>query len=457
MKVSRKELSLHIIVISLLLCIPAFYNGFPLLFPDSGSYISSGFKSVIQHSRPWLYGGFIRHASLSETLWLVIFVQGALITGVVYLMFRAFYRGKNNYNLFIVYMVTIGMTTALSFHVSRLMPDIFTPIVILTFCLLLLGKRLTKGEYLVTIVLFIFSTAMHNANLILSIGLILSIVGGYVLKSLRVLYANLGITRKKIGWLSMCVLCTHLFVCTLHYSKGGGFEATKGGSIFLFARLFDMDIAQNYLRERCAQNSNSEAICNHNFGMNYGGHFLWDKNSYLNKTGGWTAQNEADCKEFVFDILTTPKYLKSYLIRSIEGMFTQLFFFEYSPVEPHIAPIADVARAYFPMYRMAALGNHQFNNNFNPYYININNLIQQIVIGIACVILFLLFRDSNYSNEHKTLAFIIIFALLINAFIASATSGIYDRYQSRVNWLITMPACWFVASWINRRVNKLKE
>jgi hypothetical protein len=35
-------------------------------------------------------------------------------------------------------------------------------------------------------------------------------------------------------------------------------------------------------------------------------------------------------------------------------------------------------------------------------------------------------------------------SLLINAFIAGAASGVYPRYQSRIAWLITLPAFWYV-------------
>lgn len=449
MKLTKLEFLLYASIIALLFCAPAFYNGFPILFPDSSSYISAGFINKIQGSRPWLYSCFIRHISLWETLWLVIFVQGFLTAGVIYLMFKEFYKGKHQSKLFILYSLIIGTTTAVSFHVSRLMPDIFTPIVILIFILLLLEKHLSKKEKIFAIILFIIASGMHNSHLIMNIGMILVVVFGSIFKSLRSKYTEVGITRKKVGLLTLCVVCTHLFTCTVHYSISGEFVATKGGSIFLFARLCDFGIAQAYLKEHCDEDLKG-GICDHPHKLFYAGNFLWNKKSYLNKSGGWTKKNEVYLGTLTKKILTTPKYLKAYIIRSIEATFIQFFTFDYSPVEPYIKWVTGAVKSYYPMYILAADGSRQMQNTYNQNYVDFNNMIQQIVLFIAALLTFFLFWSSKVPDEQKALAILIIFALLINAFIAAATSGVYDRYQSRVNWLITLPVFWFICRYFSQ-------
>ncbi len=452
MKLTRLEFFLYTSVVALFFCVPAFYNGFPILFPDSSGYISAGFVNKVQGSRPWLYSGFIRHVSLWETLWLVLFVQGFLTAGVIYLMFKEFYKGQHNSKLFILYSLIIGTTTAVSFHVSRLMPDAFTPLVLLIFILLLLEKNLSRKEKIVATLLFIVASGMHNAHLVMNIGMILALVFGALFKTLRATYAAVGITRKKVGWLTLCIVCTHLFTCTIHYSKEGGFAATKGGSIFLFARLCDFGIAQAYLKEHCKEDMHG-GICDHPKKLFYAGNFLWYKDSYLNKNGGWTEENEAYFGTLTKNILTTPKYLKSYIIRSIEATFIQFSIFGYSPVEPDIKWVTGAVKEYYPMYTLAADGSRQVQNNYNQNYVDAKNVIHEIVLFIAFLLIILLLWSTKIPKEQKAFTLLIILGLFINAFIAAATSGVYDRYQSRLIWLITLPAFWFVSTYLSE--NKL--
>jgi hypothetical protein len=445
----------YLSIIALLFCAPAFYNGFPILFSDTSGYIWAGFTNKMQGSRSWMYSGFIRHVSLWETLWLVIFVQGLLTAGVIYLMFKEFYKGKHKSKLFIIYSAIIGSTTAVSFHVSRLMPDVFTPLMFLLFILLLLEKNLNRKERIMAIFLFFITSAMHNAHLIMNVGIILVLVCGALFKEMRMKYARAGITRKKITYLTLCIICTHLFTCTLHYSKGNKFVATKGGAIFLFARLCDFGIAQAYLKERCGGDLHG-GICEHSSELSYAINFLWHKNSYLSENGGFIEKNEIYFEDLTKKILKTPKYFKAYIIRSIEATFMQFFTFGYSPVEPDIQWVTGRIKDYYPSYLLAAYSSKQVRNNYNRNDVDVNNLTQRVVLFISALLVLLLFWDPNVSEKQKILTLLIVFYLLINAFLTAATSGVFDRYQSRVVWLITLPAFWFVCNKIsqNKLLNK---
>ena len=47
------------------LLIPAFANGFPIMFSDVGAYIGSGFSKTVPIDRPIVYGLFIRQISMA--------------------------------------------------------------------------------------------------------------------------------------------------------------------------------------------------------------------------------------------------------------------------------------------------------------------------------------------------------------------------------------------------------
>lgn len=429
-----------------ILCVPAFYNGFPLLFPDTGGYLYAGFKNEVGDARVWLYGGFLRHISLWETLWLVVFVQGMLVAGSIYLMFKYFFKCQYSIQLAIVYTVVVGLTTAISFHVSILMPDVFTPIVLLSFSLLLLAKDLSKRDTILTIFLFMLSSGMHNSHLILNWGILILISLSMCLKTWRLRWNDLGVNRRKLLLLATLVSCTYIGVCTLHYSKGGGFKATRGGQSFLFARFCDFGIAQSYLNEYCGTTDYS--ICSQVEKLKLGRNFLWTKTSVFYEKGGWTKEGEEYYGQLVKDILTRPKYLKKYIIKSIEATFMQFFYYEMDPLGEMRKEMKNsgLIKNYFQSYDLAVMESRQFKKKYTNTFIERQNTIQQFVIGLSALLLLLLFWDEKYSKQQKAVAGLLLVGMLVNAFITGATSGVYDRYQSRVAWLISLPAFWFIYS-----------
>lgn len=447
MKMTIWERVLSFLLIALVLCVPAFYNGFPLLFPDTIGYIETGFENIVGEARLSLYAVFLRHTSLWESLWLVVFVQGLIVTGTVYLMFKYFFQEKYTQQFFVLYLLLIGATTALSFHTSRLMPDIFTPIVILSFCLLLLAPNMTRKDFGMTALLFVFSTGTHNSHMVLVIGLFLVLSFGMLFKHWRSWYQSIGINLRKLTTIALLIVGTYAAVGAVEYSKGGAWSGTRGGGIFLFARLCDFGIAQAYLKENCVDGDSTMAICEHVDALGLSRHFLWSGESYLNKNGGWTTENKAFYSQLTRKILTSPRYLKRYIVCSVEAMFMQFFYYEYSPLAEmrsarHIGFLEQTTR-YFPYYYWAVYDSLQLKAMYSDHYIKMQNLVQELVIGLSGLLLLLLFMNPKYKDDQKAVALFIIVGLLVNAFITGATSGVYDRYQSRVAWLLTLPAFWY--------------
>jgi hypothetical protein len=79
---------LYVLLGSLVLCFLAFYNKYPLVFPDTGTYVLSGFTGQVPKDRPIIYGLFLRHISLWESLWLVILFQGVLLSLTIFYYFK---------------------------------------------------------------------------------------------------------------------------------------------------------------------------------------------------------------------------------------------------------------------------------------------------------------------------------------------------------------------------------
>ena len=64
----------------IIISIAAIVNGFPLWYPDTSTYLASGFELETPADRPIGYGIFIRLTSLNgASVWLVIVAQSIII------------------------------------------------------------------------------------------------------------------------------------------------------------------------------------------------------------------------------------------------------------------------------------------------------------------------------------------------------------------------------------------
>ncbi|MFK8101257.1 MAG: hypothetical protein AB8G15_01985, partial [Saprospiraceae bacterium] len=61
---------LTILLGTIILLFVAFYNGYPLVYSDTGTYIQSGFELFVPVDRPLTYGLFLRYTSLGISPWL---------------------------------------------------------------------------------------------------------------------------------------------------------------------------------------------------------------------------------------------------------------------------------------------------------------------------------------------------------------------------------------------------
>src|ERR1700722_3349962 len=123
---------------SLLLLIPAFYNGYPLVNPDTATYLASGFKPETPFDRPITYGLLIRLFSLNGlSLWLLVFAQAYIVSWLLFKVFRNL-AGDGPYILKVLLTIFIlSVFSSLSWIVSQVQPDVFTSIAFLCSILIL--------------------------------------------------------------------------------------------------------------------------------------------------------------------------------------------------------------------------------------------------------------------------------------------------------------------------------
>ena len=149
--------------------------------------------------------------------------------------------------LSLAFFLTVG--TSLPWYAGQLMPDIFTPLMILALSLLLLVPDiLSRSSQLILAALISISAAFHQANFVVALWAVPAIV----------LCALLGWRPSKLfvnsllaSTIALAVGIAALF--TVNVFGGRWALSSSGGSTIFMARLLDDGTAVKYLEQTCPE------------------------------------------------------------------------------------------------------------------------------------------------------------------------------------------------------------
>ncbi|WP_426958566.1 hypothetical protein [Muricoccus radiodurans] len=119
----------------LMLAWPAFVNGYPILFSDSGAFLHQTTGPLMIWDKPWIYGPLMAVFHWGRSLWPVVVAQGAMLSWMVWLLLRAVAGGARP-GLHLLVCGAVAALTAAPFSAALLMPDAFTGVVVLGAVLL---------------------------------------------------------------------------------------------------------------------------------------------------------------------------------------------------------------------------------------------------------------------------------------------------------------------------------
>lgn len=453
----KKTIDLIIIILGgLVLCFMGFYNNYPLVFPDDGTYILSGFQNYVPEDRPLIYGLFIRHVSLWESLWIVMVTQGMMLSLVIYYYFYYFISSETKRIYFLIFIFIITIFTGVSINVSQLLPDMFAPVFILVLGLFLFAGQIKWRDIIILSVFFVISLTVHASHLMILLMAMTILTVVYLFPQIRASMNYLKVKRVIGIW--FLIVLSYVGVSLTHLAFGGGFVTSRGGHVFLMARLFNMGILQEYLKENCGKYHFK--ICE--FKDDLPTDFLWDiKKSPIYKTGGWIA-NKEEYTAITRDILTTPKYLKRYLSKSVQSSLQQFVTFETgittvrqpAGTRPHIA-----IEKYFKHEVKEYLHSRQNIGALNFDFLNNRQLLLTLFTFLLSIILLL----SKTPVKIKWMIAFFLFILYINAGVCGALSIVSPRYQSRIIWVIILPVFLLIAdrtymdSLISGIINRIEQ
>ena len=241
---------------ALLLPWPAFYNGYPLLYPDSMSYLEDGSlvaRAGFLHRLSADYGGrsFIYCLGIlplhwNVTPWPIVGLNALLTAYVLWLVVRSIQLRKTVAQYFVL-MALLSLSTGLSWFVSLILPDIYGPVLYLSIYLLVFApETLSRGEHLTVVLVTWWSAASHVTHLMVAFGLCAAL-------AVLLLFRRSAARQRfrAIGRVAMILVVAAGAHVALHGYLYGKPSLTGKRSPFLMARVNVDGPGHWYLQQRC--------------------------------------------------------------------------------------------------------------------------------------------------------------------------------------------------------------
>jgi hypothetical protein len=431
------------LVAIIILCLPAIWNGFPLLFDDVGGYLERWPTRTLGLGRSAVYGLLIWVTA--STWWIAaIALQAAVTTWVIDRALKVLKFGLSPWPLLIV-VVAIAATTRMTFLVSEVMPDAWAaPAVLALHLLVWHPDRLNRFERAAMAAIIAFAGASHMAILGLLVGLsILHTVAWFVYRPLRMALEDIVIADAAAWFGIVLLLAVDLIVA-------GRFALTPGGDVILFGRLVGSGQVSKILAQECPQNHWRLCAFQDDMREMYSENFMYDDDSPLVQIGGWddpSAKQEI-ASIIVHSALAHPfEHLTSAIALAAEQLVTVGASDSIDPLKtPHTRWMIELHAPWLlSSYEFARQQQVKFfENRHNPFrrpgYRNLDRWSAWIVSPVSIASTFLLLPTALclWRRGHRREAMLpamLLLALVGNAFICGAISGPYNRYQARLAWL----------------------
>ncbi|HTA60832.1 MAG TPA: hypothetical protein VK835_00180 [Bacteroidia bacterium] len=442
MKPYLKEIGV-ILLGAFILCVPTFYNGFPILCYDSATYIRSGFLGSVSIDRPLAYGLFIRHSSMSFSLWFTVYSQCIILSGLLYILLKnsIIKKEKFNFKYLFVLIVLIALSN-IGWSAAQIMADVFAPIFIISFICFLLLEKLTVFNVVFLAFVFILGCATHLTHLLMALVASFTFLVAYFLFKKKI--KNHIFYLKRILIVSLLAVVS-LFTCLLinyTFKEGGGFRVSRGGHVFLMAHFIQTGTMEEFLKENCDKPEFKGCkTCLYKDSLEHSlDQFLWTWNGTLDKTGGW-AGTEQEYNFIIGKMFSDVNFIIKNIYESFRFGLTQLFSTKVgdgiSPMDKNSPPAVEINNYFHDELNTFLLSKQNTEPYLNKKLETINDYDTVLLIISGCGILYYVFYKKNKNKEYF-LGILIIFFTLLNAFLTAGLNAPCPRFQARIAWLIPL-------------------
>jgi hypothetical protein len=430
-----------LLIAALLTCVLALYNHFPLTYSDTGNYLDNA-RDLLQGHRPWFffrpltYGIFLVPFANSVTLWLLPLAQGLLVAGVVDLALRGAsvsLSGRSLVGLFAV----LSSVTSLSWFSGQIMPDIFTPIVILLSFVLVWAPLSAERTPWLSLALLSFAIAAHLSHFPLYGVLLLAGLGARLATEpgVRSWRRARPLVLRTGGPLAAAML----IVLAPNYVFHRQAVLSRSSSIFALAHLVEVGAAQRYLERvcpvrrytLCAERAELRADTDW---------FLWSATGPRVRSEAAMARGDSTfLREAPLIVAGTLRQeWPAVLARVLGATAEQLVMFGIHPGEHSFsAEVAAAMERLGPGAERAYRASRQVNHALPTSAAT--RLHYAAMGGALLALLWCLPRMGGARHRpFRILVATVFLGLAVNAGVVASLATVHPRYQGRVVWLVVM-------------------
>ncbi len=412
-----------------LLCLlsGAIWNGYPIVYSDTSSYIVSGFHLETLIDRPITYGLFIRVCSLNGwSLWTVVIAQSMLLAYVSGLLLRSF-GIRNSWSRSLI-IGSAAIVTGLPFVCGQIITDVFTPILVITLFLLLFINGLPRRTRTLLFGIFLLTFAMHMSHVSITVLLLLIAL---VLSRLR---RRTGQTLK--GWRTVVTILLLSVAGTLVM----GVSLAKSKYSFYAAHLAEVGVLQRYLQEHCA--TEHYQLCDRLGSIPQSADaFLWADDSPL-KVYQSRKEMEVELGRIVAGSLKEPSLVWMQVTSALKATVEQLARFGVGDGNGAFGEgtlLHERVALFIPSEVKAFDSTRQMDGDEFRGPMLLLNGFYSIVMVLSLLSLgasWLFFRQQVRSTPYLVSAIIfLISAIIVNAAINASLVMVADRFGTKLAWL----------------------
>lgn len=414
-----------------LLLWPAFLNGYPLLFSDSGAFLHQTLGPLMIWDKPWIYGPFLHLFHWRITLWGPVLAQGVILSWLLWLVQRAL-RGRATPAAHLGLAAGLALATTAPFSAALLMPDIFAPVVVL--CLFLLGcgrGALSTAEAAAVGIIGAVAIASHLSHLPLAAALVLLI--GVLTWRLRPLLRA-----------ALPLLAAVLLLLGTNWVGHGRPALSPHGATFLLARLIADGPAARTIAAACPERGWYLCAWAGRLPAD-SDEFLWSPDSPVNRDaegrprflGG--ALLSAEAREILAETLRRePLAVALAMLRNAGRQLLLVAAGDTLPPEHFAAAVEPRIREGFPAREASVFAaGLQARGLLAQAVAPILPVAPWVVLAAAVLSPWVLWRTLA-AGRRQAAAFLlmVLVALAANALATGGLSKPHLRYQARIAWLL---------------------
>ena len=426
-----------IVIGGALLLWPAWLNGYPLVFSDTGGFLHQTLGPLMLWDKPWIYGPLLHLLHGRVSLWPAAIAQALVISHLIWLAQRALRGTATPGRHLLACLGVAGLTTA-PFTVAMLLPDIFAPAVVLALFLLGPGRdALSRGEIAWLLLLATIGIAAHLSHLPIAAAL--------------VALAWLSGLRRGRAWrdagFTAAPLAAAIALLLLTNAIGHGRAAlSPHGATFLLARLQADGPATTVIRARCP--AAGWYLCDFAGRLPMDANdFLWAPDSPVNRDAQGRARFlggallSAEAGVIVGETLRAhPAAVAGAVLRNtLRQLVTADIGDTLGPENLAVALRPRLAEGFPPREGAAFDASLQARDGLRAAVAPLIP-VQEAVLFLALPLLGWI--GWRRRSDTTTLVFLlfVLGGLLANALATGGLSGVFPRYQARIAWLLPLAA-----------------